>query len=131
MKIKLNIFLSLLVVIFAGAVAGFAQEDDEPFAGGYIKASVTDKQVIEAAKFALKKRSYSTKTTINLLSIKKAQTQVVAGSNYKICLHIRYRRRAKGRDEQFVEVVVYRNLKKVYALTSWTVKNCAGQQFPQ
>jgi hypothetical protein len=128
MKIKSNIFLTTAfsVVIFGGAVAGFAQEN-EPFAGGYIKVSLTDKQVIEAAGFAVKKRGSATRTTINLLSIESARRQIVAGTNYKICLRVQYRRRAKGRDEQFIEAVVFRSLKNVYSLTGWKAAACAGQ----
>jgi len=123
------IIIQTLSVIFLFCAAAYAQEGQ--IVGGYAQTDVTNKDVVAAAKFALKKRGSTSKTNITLIKIERAEQQIVAGINYRLCLKVKYTRRAKGRDEGFVEVVVYRNLKKVYELTEWTVRNCAGQQFPQ
>ena len=124
MKIKLSVLTAFaaLFVFWGGLSAAHAQ--DEPITGGYAKTNAADKNVVAAAKFAVKKRGKMRKATINLLSIKNAETQIVAGSNYKICMQVSVKSNSKKAAKQFVQVVVYRNLKNVYSLTSWTEKGC-------
>lgn len=119
MKIKLSIFAFFvaLFMIFGSATASFAQ--DAQITGGYGDADVKDKDVIAAAKFAVKKGGQKQKATITLVSLNKAQLQVVAGLNYKVCLQVSVKKSGKKAIRQFVEAVVYKNLKNVYSLTSW------------
>lgn len=127
MKFKLNICVLFAIAFLTfGAVSNcFAQDDDE--AGGYVKASVTDANVKAAANFAVKEKAKQG-ATVNLLKIDNAQMQVVAGVNFELCLEINYK--AKNSDEairQFIKTVVYRDLKNVFSLTSWTEDDCAEQ----
>lgn len=130
MKIKLSIVIACaaLFVFWSGSTVCYGQEKEEPIVGGYAKTNVTDKEVIAAAKFAIKKRSQTKKAIINLLSIKNAELQVVAGINYKICMQVNFKKKnSKKTVEQFVQVVVYRNLKNTNSLTSWIKQDCEKQ----
>ncbi len=130
MKIKLSILITFaaLFVFWSGSTVCYAQEEEEPIVGGYVKADMADAQVIAAAKFAVKRRSQTQKATINLLSIKNAEVQVVAGLNYELCMQVDFKKKKNQKAvKQFVQVVVYRNLKNTYSLTSWTEKTCAEQ----
>lgn len=122
MKIKFNhlLIFTFLCVIFGGVSTAFGQA--EQIAGGYINADVNDEAVVAAAKFALRKQSKRQKATLNLVEIKNARMQVVAGMNYEICLQITRKTKLRQKPvEQFVKAVVYRSLKNVYSLTSWQV----------
>jgi Aspartic acid proteinase inhibitor len=126
MKIKLNtfVFFAVLFAVMSCASVCFGQEDDE--AGGYVSASVSDSNVVAAARFAVKERADKQNASINLVSINNAQMQVVAGINYALCMQVN----VKGKDdeeaaEQYVKVVVYRNLKNVFSLTDWAEEDCA------
>lgn len=132
MKIKLNIFagLAFLFIAFACSSAAFAQK--APVVGGYAKVSVKDKTVVKAAKFAVTERAKTQNTKVNLIGIKNAKMQVVAGRNYEICLMTNYlNKRSNQLVDQFVRVVVYRNLKNKYQLVSWRQENCTEEQKPQ
>ena len=95
MKIKLSFFaLCIALFVFFGSnSAAFAQTDQ--ITGGYGDADVADAEVVKAAKFAVKKRSTTQKAAITLVSIKKAQMQVVAGLNYELCLQINVKKSGK------------------------------------
>lgn len=132
MKNKLNNFAvcALLFVVFAFSSNAFAQKP--PVAGGYSEISIKNKDVVKAAKFAVKERAKSQNTKVNLVEIKNAKMQVVAGRNYEICLLTNYlNKRSNQLVDQFVRVVVYRDLKNKYQLTSWTQEPCAEEQKPQ
>ncbi|HRH42556.1 MAG TPA: cystatin domain-containing protein [Pyrinomonadaceae bacterium] len=121
MKIKLSIFALFiaLFIILGGPTASFGQT--EQIVGGYGDADVKDKEVISAATFAVKKGAKKGKATITLLSINKAQMQVVAGLNYELCLEVNVKKSKKS-SKQFVKTVVYRDLKNRYSLTSWMIQ---------
>jgi hypothetical protein len=85
--------------------------------GGYSSASVKDKRVKAAAVFAVKTHSLERKIPHKLKAIRTAQTQVVAGLNYKICLSVSEGKNAKH--THFIEAVVYQNLEQKLSLTSW------------
>ncbi|MBS1795349.1 MAG: hypothetical protein JSS81_15945 [Acidobacteria bacterium] len=118
MKLKLSLIFASLFVIFAFSAVARAQ--DGPIAGGYGDTDVTDKGVVAAAKFAVKKHYRNTKWNATLDAIKNAKVQVVAGLNYQLCLQISTRNRSKKPVVQFVRAIVYRNLKNGFSLTSWT-----------
>jgi hypothetical protein len=119
MKINFSFFTAALSIILSAATFSFAQTDQ--ITGGYGEADVKDGEVVKAAKFAVKKRSQTQKAVITLLSIKKAQVQVVSGLNYQLCLRVNVKRAGRKTVTQFVETVVYRNLKNRYSLTSWII----------
>jgi hypothetical protein len=127
MKIKLSILTIFAALLIFGGGARVCRAQEEPVTGGYAKADAADKEVVAAANFAVKKRSRTTKTGTTLIAVKNAEVQVVAGLNYQICMKVRFQRKSKKTDEQFVQVVVYRNLKNVFSLTSWAAKDCAEQ----
>ena len=118
---KLLIFASLFVVFVFGAFASesrVAAQDD--IAGGYADSSVRDKDVRKAANFAVKQRSKNFKCTFTLVSIRKAEVQVVAGLNYRVCMRVRDNR---GRTST-VTAVVYKNLRNKLSLTRWRSGGC-------
>ena len=75
-----------------------------------------------AARFAIRKQSGRLHARISLVSIKRSEVQVVAGLNYRICMTVRINRKAKN-----VTVVVYKDLKQKYSLTSWTPGDCEAK----
>lgn len=116
---------SMLIVAALNIVSGnqstvFAQQ--RPIAGGYADTSNSDPEVAAAARFAIKTEKQKLHARIALLSIKHAEVQVVAGLNYRLCL----RTRIKGKTRN-VNVVVYKNLKQKYSLTSWSADGCKKQ----
>lgn len=132
MKIKLNIFagFAFLFIVFACVSSAFAQKP--PVVGGYAAISVKDKTVVKAAKFAVAERARTQNTKVNLIEIKNAKMQIVAGRNYEICLLTNYlNKRSNKLVDQFVRVVVYRDLKNKFKLTSWTQENCTEEQISQ
>lgn len=112
--------IMLLAVVMILKLPAFAQIKT----GGYKSISTDDKRVVEAANFAVDKRSEtnSEQEGLTLSSIDKAETQVVAGTNFKLCLTV-----SLDDESQQVETVVYQNLKQAYSLTSWTVKECGEE----
>jgi len=126
MKLKLNafVFFAAMLLVLGSAAVCFGQEDDE--AGGYVSVSTADAGVKSAADFAVRKNAAKQNSTINLLSIKSARMQVVAGVNYELCMEVSI----KGKDddeavEKFIKAVVYKNLQNVFSLTSWAEEDCA------
>lgn len=89
-------------------------------AGGYSDVSKTDKTVVAAANFAVKTQSRKT-PSLNLVSIAAAQRQIVAGSNYQLCLVVN-----QGKKRQEAVAVIYRNLQNQFKLTSWTPGKCSA-----
>ena len=65
-------------------------------------------------------------TTLMLVNVEKAQKQVVAGMNYKLCLRVRITDSAQEIEKvEVVQAVVYRNLQGEFTLTSWELADCA------
>jgi Aspartic acid proteinase inhibitor len=92
-------------------------------AGGYAKANVKDPQVMAAAKFAVDTQNTKLKRTGShahtLLEISKAQIQVVAGINFRVCINTKL-----GTSIRSAEAVVYQNLQQKMILSSWAWKKC-------
>jgi ABC-type Na+ efflux pump permease subunit len=91
--------------------------------GGYKEIANDDEGAVAAAEFAVKDQSEKKEMTYKLVSIEKAETQVVAGINYRLCLKVGYKQNEEDATE-FVRVVVNRNLQKEFSLTSWTPESC-------
>lgn len=123
MKITLSVSIALAAffIILNSASSSFAQTDQ--MTGTYGEADVKAKDVIAAAKFAVKKGTAKEKATITLFKIKQARMQVVSGLNYEVCLEVNYKKSEKKSVRKYVKAVVYKNLKKVYSLTSWKISN--------
>ncbi len=114
-------------VLFVAAcpVAGLAQHAtglaEPPKLGGYARASVRNKEVVAAAAFAIKaqEKAGGKTTKPELVKILRAESQVVAGTNYRLTLKVKL----SGK-ERTAEAIVYRPLKKGEPdqLTSWNWK---------
>jgi len=125
MKMNRRMFALLVLFLLAiglGGVAASAQRT-----GGYREIDKSDEAAATAAEVAVKAESEKKEITYKLISIEHAETQTVAGINYRLCLKVGYH---KADDEaettEFVRVVVYRNLQNQYSLTSWAQENCGG-----
>ena len=79
-----------------------------PVAGGYAAADVNDPEVRAAAAFVAQQRE------ARLGSIDSAETQVVAGTNYRMCLRITNRS-----GEERITAVVFRGLDGKLQLSDW------------
>ena len=109
---QLSFLLSFF--IFVPASGALAQTP-----GGYRLVSNDDSESIAAAKFAVREEGQKLGKSIVFSSMVYAQRQVVSGTNYKLCLKVKVNGTSKR-----AETVVYRNLQKQYALTSWSWGQC-------
>jgi hypothetical protein len=117
-NLKLAVWITALTGFFA--FTAFAQRT-----GGYREIDKTDEGAVTAAEAAVKAQSEQKEMVYKLVSIEHAETQVVAGINYRLCLKVGYHKQDDDVDTtEFVRVVVYRNLQNQYSLTSWTEENC-------
>lgn len=113
--------LRVVMVLFAfGVLFGCVNAvSGQEITGGYGEASKTDAEVVKTANFAVKAQGKKVRKTFKLVSIERAEIQVVSGLNYRLCLKV------KNKDkEQEIKVIVYKNLKNKLSLTSWTEENC-------
>ena len=116
-----------IVFVLIGAVVVLAQKT-----GGYREIDKADEGAAAAAQFAIKDQSEKKELTYKLVSIEKAETQVVAGINYRLCLKVGYHKKDDDTDTtEFVSVVVFRNLQKEYSLTSWNEEACSKDGDPE
>jgi uncharacterized lipoprotein NlpE involved in copper resistance len=90
-----------------------------PLLGGYGPANTTDDRVREAANFAVADHGRRVNQTVHLQEISRAEQQIVAGINYRLCLKIQ-----TNTGSRFAVAVVYRDLKAHYSLTDWTYGPC-------
>ena len=115
--------ITIISALWLGATSVSAQRT-----GGYRAIAKDDEGAAAAAKFSVKDRSEKKELTYHLVSVEKAEQQVVAGINYRLCLKVGYHKQDDNVDKtEFVRVVVYRNLQQKFSLTSWTEKNCRGR----
>jgi hypothetical protein len=98
--------VSCLATIF---LAGVCQ--GQPL-GGYKAVPVSNKEVVAAAKFAVE--AHSKKEKVSLAKILKAESQVVAGRNFRITMDVR----SEGRVRQAV-ATVWAKLDGTRELTEW------------
>jgi hypothetical protein len=117
-------YLSLIILGLAIGLSGVATSAQRT--GGYREIDKADEAAATAAEFAVKAQSEKKEMTYKLVSIEHAETQTVAGINYRLCLKIGYHKQDDDVDTtEFVRVIVYRSLQNQYSLTSWTEENCA------
>ena len=115
------IFCSFVALFVFGGFAAETRVSAQDITGGYGDASVTDKEVKAAAAFAIRARSSSTRKNIRLVRILKAEVQVVAGLNYRVCMTVgEGQKRAKT-----VTAVVYKNLQNRRSLSRWKTGGCS------
>ena len=116
-KIFVNGTLFVAIVMCFGITAS-AQR----ILGGYKKVSTDDARVTAAAEFAVDKKAEEHEN-LTLISIEHAEIQSASGTNFRLCLKV-----SLDDEEQQVVAVIHRNLKQIYSVTSWTVKDCAETQ---
>lgn len=113
-------------LLFTGGflIAGLAQQSKP---GGYAKASVTSKEVVAAAAFAIKAQQSAMQEkkdlqppTLELVKISQAEQQVVAGMNYRLKLKVKW----NGKEKTAEALVWWQAWRKPdpYQLTEWTWK---------
>lgn len=97
--------------------------------GGYKAAKTTDADVKAAGGFAVTKRAEAEEKEMELTSILKAEKQVVAGTNYRLCLKVESEG-GEGQDAVtiFVQAVVYKDLKGIMKLSSWAISECGDDE---
>jgi aspartic proteinase inhibitor len=107
------VLLSVLLPVLAWI--GFTAEDTpaQNIPGGYSAAALTE-DVKTAAEFAVQEQSKRQPETLKLSNIFKAEKQIVAGVNYRLDIMVK-----QGRSVRGAKVVVFRDLKSHYKLTSW------------
>lgn len=111
-------------VIF-GCAANVSAQTDALTVGGFNSIAATDKEVVAATNFAVKKQSKTQKGKIKLVAVNNAAQQVVAGTNYQVCLSVEtLDGKTKTPTPQTVQAVVFRDLKGKYKLTSWAIAAC-------
>lgn len=117
-KNLINLLFTTAFCLILGATV-FAQKP--PKAGGYREIASDDQRAVSAAEFALKEKSKEMEVELSLETMHKAESQVVAGTNYRLCMEIY----APSKEEEtdgvkfFARAVVYVNLKNEYQLTKW------------
>ncbi|MDT5269668.1 MAG: hypothetical protein QOH49_1854 [Acidobacteriota bacterium] len=109
-----RVLIAALVFVMLGAAAPASAAQDVPIAGGYSERAMNDRGVAAAAAFAVKERGRRTGRRVTLVAVRRAETQVVAGLNYRLLLSVR-----EGRESREVTAVVYQNLRQRLSLTSW------------
>lgn len=126
MKTKYILICTAAVLLFTAAcpITGLAQQSR---LGGYATASVTNKEVVAAAAFAIKAQQNAMQEKMDkdppkleLVTIMKAEQQVVAGMNYRLKLNVKL----NGNERTAEAIVWWQAWRKPdpYRLTSWTWK---------
>lgn len=111
----MKLILALLSALaLSGAIGAAPPAQETPIAGGYHERSVTDSEVLAAARFAVREGGRREGRPLSLIAVKRAETQVVAGLNYRLQLSVRDRGEVHD-----VNAVVYRNLRNAYSLSEW------------
>ena len=88
--------------------------------GAYRTVSQRSRDVRAAYAFAIKTQAAKEAKPFAFVKVLKAESQVVAGMNYRVCMLVR---EGKGRSKS-VTVVVNKDLKNVWTLTSWVPGGC-------
>jgi len=119
-RFRIAVFIAAAIIALGCSTMVLAQRT-----GGYREIDKADEGAAAAAEVAVKQESEKKEITYKLVEIEHAESQVVAGINYRLCLKIGYHKADDDVDTtEFVRVVVYRNLQNQYSLTSWTEEDC-------
>lgn len=122
-NLRTTIIFAAFCIIFGAASTCFAQKDI--ITGGYSPIPASDRGAVAAAKYAVKAEAKKSRASVKFVSIKQAETQVVAGQNYRLCMEVTVTPKgAKTAVTKNVSAVVYKNLKQKLSLTSWEEAVC-------
>ena len=120
MKKYLSHVLPFLVLMLAAVSAASAQK-----VGAYKEIVKSDPGAAAAAVFAVKAQAEKAHITATLVAIEQAERQLVAGTNYRLCLNVTTSDAAnKAEVTDTVRVVVYRDMKGKHKLMSWVTEDC-------
>ena len=111
------------MVLFMAAAAvetKVAAQKEGELVGGYAEISVTSKEAKSFAAYAVRAWSKHEHKKFTVVKIVKAEQQVVAGENYRVCMDVREGRQKTHR----VTAVVYENLKDKRKLSHWKTGGC-------
>ncbi|MCX6923216.1 MAG: cystatin domain-containing protein [Verrucomicrobia bacterium] len=120
-----RILLTCILLITFCIATGLAQQS---MPGGWAKAPVNKKEVVDAVAFAIKAQKKAVPdakggqpTKLELVKIIGAEEQVVAGMNYRLRLKVK----VHGKEKQAEAVVWWQAWRKQhpYQLTSWKWSN--------
>ena len=127
-SLQIVIVLVALGVAFGSVIISFGQ--GRPIVGGYKEVATDDPEVQAAAEFAVsEQKKKQDDDALSLVSIEHAERQVVAGTNFRLCLKVAAGGDSdEGAEPQNVKVVVFKNLKQEYSLKSWDEENCSEPQ---
>ena len=127
-SLQVVIVLVALGIVFGSVIIGFGQ--GRPIVGGYKEVATDDPEVQAAAEFAVsEQKKKQDDAPLSLVSIEHAERQVVAGTNFRLCLKVAAGGDSdEGAEPQNVKVVVFKNLKQEYSLKSWDEENCSEPQ---
>jgi cystatin-C len=105
---------SLVIALAVGCAAAIGSATAQ-LPGGYRDMLVNDKDVVKTAAFAIEAKNKTNKEKLTLEKIVKAETQVVAGRNFRLTLDVS----ESGKTRRAV-AVVWAKLDGTFELTSWT-----------
>jgi hypothetical protein len=123
-----NFLLAAALLAAVGAAYGStAAGQKAPVVGGYKAIETNAPEVTSAAAFAVAAEGRKEKMTIKLVSVETAERQLVAGTNYRLCLKVETEDTDNNVDvTETVKVVVFRSLQKAYTLKTWEKEDCGG-----
>jgi hypothetical protein len=118
--------LMIIACAFVFCFAGNAFSQTVPTVGGYNAVSISSADVVAAAEFAAKRQSAKRGTTVKVSAINRAESQIVAGTNYRLCLSANvFAGKRKASTKQF-SAVVFKNLRGAFTLKSWKEERCGS-----
>ena len=114
----------VLVVVAFALDHGPCMAADAPVPGGYSPAPLKSKDVVKAARFAVAAQAMSATNgpALKLKSVSSAETQIVAGTNYRLVLVVK---EGPDKKERTAEAVVWWQPWRTpdpYQLSSWKWK---------
>ena len=109
-----RLIITILAITLLTGIEANSSAQQVPVAGSYQEFDKAAPEADRAARFAARTASRREHTPISLISIQRAERQVVAGLNYRMRLRVKI----KGKTQD-MNAVVYQNLKRQYSLSSW------------
>jgi Cystatin domain len=127
MKKQLQITFLLISICAFGSLSSAVSAQIK--VGGFKEIAKNDVGALAAAKFAIAKKAKTDQSKIVLMSVEKAESQLVAGTNFRLCLVVEVEEKGENvRTDRQVLVQVYRNLKNVFTLSKWEETECVEDE---
>jgi len=108
-----------MLAVLSFVESGLALKISAQTPGAYRLVPNDDADSLAAAKFAVQQEGQKLGKTVVFTSMVYAQQQVVAGTNFKLCIKVKVNGTSKR-----AETVVNRDLQKQFKLTSWKWGEC-------